>query len=126
MLTDLPGTLTELERSALSLLIDRPGELFTSVRAQLAHASVSDRESTGVGFFTNFIVPPDAPVSRNLPDSHISGVYAEHPDVPCGVSFILFLRSGSVAWLEGVTFDGPWPSDDSLFQLYRDDHERNA
>ena len=116
----LPSTLTQLERSVLTLALDHPGEPFASVSAQLAHATVSQREHTGVGFFTTFSIPPDAPVSHDLPDTELGGVSAEHPDVRYGVGFILFIRRGAVACLEAYTYDDPWPEDESKFRAFLD------
>ena len=120
MAVTLPSELTQLERSVLTLVLDRPGEPFASVAAQLAHASVSQREHTGVGFFTTFSVPADAPVCHDLPDTELGGVSAEHRDVRYGVGFILFIRRGCVACLEAYTYDDPWPEDETKFRVFPD------
>jgi len=112
----LPSALTELERSALTLILNHPGEPFASVSAQLAHASVAQREHTGVGFFTTFSIP----VRLDLPDMELGGISAEHPEVRYGVGFILFIRRGTVACLEAYTYDDPWPEDESKFCVFRD------
>ena len=116
----LPSSLTEFERSVLTLILDHPGEPFASVSAQLAHASVSQREHTGVGFFTTFSVPADAPVRHDLPDTELGDIRAEHPDVRYGVGFILFIRRGTVSCLEAYTYDDPWPEDESKFRVFPD------
>jgi len=86
--------------------------------AQLASAKCKSREYTGVGLYTNLVVCPDAPKldeSRwkieDMPTGH-----AEHPDVPAGIGFILWLENGYIECLESYTYDGRWPDDESLIR----------
>jgi hypothetical protein len=66
--------LTPLEKTVLDTLLDKPGEPFDTIRQQLLHAAIAKREFTGVGFFTEFASPADAPVRRDLSDETIVGV----------------------------------------------------
>ena len=101
------------------MLLDKPGEPFETVRQQLAHAMVSERKFSGVGFFTHIVVPAGAAVRCDLPSTEISGVGAEFPGVKHGAGFILFIRDGVVSWLEGFTYDEPWPERTDEFRLFR-------
>jgi len=52
------------EKAVLDALLEKSGEPFDTARQQLAHASITKRELTGVGFFAEFTLPADAPVPR--------------------------------------------------------------
>lgn len=114
----LPTELTPLERAVLSALLDRHVELGAPIAAQLAQATVGSREFSGVGFFTNFVFREGAPIQRDLGNAELTGVGAKHPQLPLGAGFILFIRDGVVSFLEGYTYDSPWPADESLFTVH--------
>ena len=77
------------------------------IGAQFEHSSIAVRELSGVGFFSNFLVPPDVP--RITPSQFEISVDAELTNgLPVG--FTLFVRDGSISMLEGYVFgDAPWP-----------------
>jgi len=111
--------LTPLEKAVLDMMLDEPGDPFETVRQQLAHATIAERKFTGVGFFTHLVVPADAPVRRDLLSTEIKGVGANFPGVQHGAGFILFIRKGVVSFLEGYTYDEPWPEKTDDFRLFR-------
>lgn len=111
----LPEGLLPLERTVLRLLLNRPGEPFTTAAAQLAHAVTAERKLTGVGFFRHFNLPTTAPVPRTLLDSTLGDVHGAHPELRAGAGFLLFVRHGVVAWLEGFTYADEWPQDEERF-----------
>lgn len=111
--------LTPLEHSVLHLLLDRPGEPYDTIRQQMAHATITNREFTGVGFFTEFSVSEDAPVTRSLPDMTLGDVAAESPSLEHGAGFLLFIRNGVVSMLEGHTYDEPWPASVEDFRVFK-------
>lgn len=111
--------LTSLEKAVLDMMLDKPGERFEVIRRQLACATVSKRRFSGVGFFTDFVVPIDAAVQRDLPNMEIGDVVAEFPSVQHGAGFVLFIRNGVVRMLEGYTYDEPWPENTDEFSLKR-------
>jgi hypothetical protein len=111
--------LTPLEKAVLDMMLDKPGEPFDTVRQQLATATVTKREFSGVGFFTNFELPADAPVRRDLPDATLGGVNAAFPNLQHGAGFLLFIRGGVVTTLEGYTYDEQWPTRTDEFSLQR-------
>ena len=110
---------TPLEKAVLDMMLDKPGEQFDVVRQQLAHATVSKREFSGVGFFTNFAVPTDAHVRRDLPPMEIGDVGAEFPSLQHGAGFLLFIRDGVVSMLEGFTYDEAWPERTDEFKVHK-------
>lgn len=113
--------LTRLEKDVLEKLLDDSGEPFATMREQLACAKVVNREFTGVGFFTEFALPEGAPVKRDLPDMAFGDVCAEFPELRRGAGFVLFIRGGIVAMLEGYTYDEAWPSNADEFRLSKSD-----
>ena len=111
--------LTEFEYAALDKLLAGNHPVLSVLRAQLASAKVSSREFTGVGFFTNLRI------DRSLPPALIGCSRIQIRDVggkikglKHGVGFVLFITDGYIDFLEGFTYDEPWPEvicDYSLF-----------
>ena len=110
--------LSEFERKAIAALaVNDPQR--DIILAQLACATCAARDFTGVGVYTEINVATGAPrleVTRTQA-ADAPGVYAEHPDVPAGIGLILWLQNGYISCLESYTYEGSWPSDESLFQL---------
>ena len=113
----MAGSLTSLENAVLGVMLENPGQQFDAIRQQMAHALVGRRELSGIGFFTHFIVPLDAPVRRDLPNMELRGVAAELPGVQHGAGFVLFIRAGVIKMLEGYTYDEPWPETTDGFKI---------
>ena len=112
--------LTPLEKAVIDALLDKPGEPFDTIRQQLSHAAIAKREFTGVGFFTEFALPAEASVRRDLPDETVGGVGASFPGVEHGAGFLLFIRRGVVTMLEGYTYaDDQWPQSTDEFQVFK-------
>ena len=73
---------------------------------------------TGVGFFTDLVVDPVAP--SVLPMRQVlSGAGAGIDGVRHGAGFLLFVRDGRLATLEGFTYDEPWPEQVASFRVRR-------
>ena len=111
--------LTSLEKTVIDAILEKQGDPFDAVRAQLQYATVSARRFTGVGFFTDFVIPPDAPVRRDLADTTFGDIGADLPTLKHGVGFLLFVRRGTITMLEGFSYDEPWPDDVSGFKIKR-------
>lgn len=111
--------LTPLEQAVIDMLLEKQGEPFAIIREQLLHATIAERRFTGAGFFTDFVIPPDAPVRRDLADMTIGDVVAKFPSLQHGASFLLFIRGGVVSMLEGYTYDESWPASTDEFSLHR-------
>ena len=112
-------TLTSLERQVLELMLDRPGKVYGTLRSQLQHAVVARREFTGVGFFTNFQIHSGATVCRDSPNLEIGDVTAEFPSLKHGAGFVLFIRDGQLATLEGYAYGEDWLDEIGEFRLTR-------
>jgi hypothetical protein len=112
--------LTPLEKAVIDALLEQSGEPFDTARQQLAHVSITKRELTGVGFFTEFALPEDAPVRRDLPDATLGDVRAEIPSLQHGAGFLLFIRGGCITMLEGYTYaDDQWPERADEFCVFK-------
>ncbi|SRR6266487_5862003 len=111
--------LMPLEAAVLDKLLAKAGEPFDTLREQLAQASVSRREFSGVGFFTNFAIPPDADVRRTPGNAELGPLLADHPQMEHGAGFLLFIREGVICLLEGYSHgDAAWPEDTSKFTFH--------
>src|SRR5690349_13964598 len=97
----------ELERAVMAHLLAGDTGIAPALRAQYAVARVAGRQLTGVGLFVDFGVPAEAP--RIVPPDLEVGADATLTD-GTAVGFLLFVRDGTLAMLEGYTFaDDPWP-----------------
>lgn len=110
--------LTPLEAAVLETLLRPDGEPYSALRQQLAHASIAKREFSGVGFFTHFSLPTGAPIRRDVTDMQLGEVAADIDGLQHGAGFLLFVRDGVISFLEGFTYDEPWPNDSAKFTVH--------
>jgi hypothetical protein len=98
-------TFTELELAALHSMFSERPELTSQLEQQMSVAKVTERENTGVGFFTSISVPTDAaPVDVLEP---LSGeTHARVQGLEPGLGFVLFFEDGRLRTLEGFTYEG--------------------
>jgi hypothetical protein len=105
---DAPKEMLELVDRLMPLLLGGDHPASAALREQYARAKITTIELTGVGFFVEFEVPPDAPraAPRNLTGGnvniHVEGVVH---DAGC----VLFVRDGVIDMLEGYTYADEWP-----------------
>jgi hypothetical protein len=109
------ASLTSFEAQIVEVMIRDDPERDV-LRAQLDRASIRNRDYSGVGVFSEFVVDADAPklgtTSRYIqeaPKAHFT-----HPSLPAGGGAILWLRDGAIHTLECYTYEGSWPEDESL------------
>jgi hypothetical protein len=122
----MEDNMEQLEQHALQMLLagDDPG--LAILRSQLKLAKRKNRENTGVGFFTHFDVPQEAPCLPGKPSIRFGDVIAEIDGLQNGVGFVLFVDKGILSMLEGYTYDESWPPEISGFELrYRSGETRN-
>ncbi len=115
--------LTNLECRVLDLLLKETTPAGELLLHQINTAEDVLRERTPVGFFTNFKVSDHALRIRpeNFELSSVSGEAQGNE----GVCFILFIRKGVVAFLEGATFGDKWPDNEDAIQLKLFQRERD-
>ena len=100
------GDLTVFERRVFETLLDPSHPGMAALLAQVAACRVTDRELTGVGFFTTVTVPGDLAVT-GLDTVQLTDIHAELDGEVFG-TFVLWIDHGRIEMLEGVTFQGPW------------------
>jgi hypothetical protein len=109
--------LTPLEEEVLKKMLAGKSEWRAILREQARVMHVSSRELTGVGFFTDFSVPPDAPRLPNSKSFAFGNVAGEIDGLKHGADFVLFVRNGAMECLEGCSYGEPWPDDIRTFRL---------
>ena len=112
------GSLNPIERQVLEFMTAGNHPTLAVLRGQLESAYVSERESTGGGFFAQLSVPPTAPrlpVNRRF---SIGDVGAEVEGLKRGGAFFLFIEGGVLEMLEGVANAEEWPADAPLTRLF--------
>jgi hypothetical protein len=102
--------LTPLEREVIATLLAPEHPIMHALRRQFEHCHVTAREMTGVGFFTTLAMTtavPPAPVKPGR--MHLGDVTATIEGLEHGAGFVLFVQDGVVDFIEGYSFDEPWP-----------------
>ncbi len=103
--------LTTLEDQVLEMLLRGEEEVLTILRHQAEQVQVSSREMTGVGFYTEFAVPPEVSRVPGCPTFKLGDVNGTADNVNHGLGFLLYVTNGALSILEGYTYDEPWPDD---------------
>lgn len=112
----IPG-LTILEQAVLDKLLAGEDPLLRVLREQTARARLAERTATGVGFYCHLILPDDFIEVASPRDFEIADVKADIVGLQDGAEFVLFVRDGRLAWLEGFTIGEDWPTEITDFQL---------
>jgi hypothetical protein len=103
--------LTTLEDRVLEMLLRGEDEVLSVLRQQAKQMQVSSRKMTGVGFYTEFVVPPEAPRVLGRPTLKLGDVNGTADNVKHGFGFLLYVADGALSMLEGYTYDDPWPDE---------------
>jgi hypothetical protein len=106
-----------LERQVIEKLLTGDHPVLSVLRQQFATARFRSRDLTNVGFFTYIAVSPDEQPARLTSRAHLGDVSAAIPDLQNGAGFVLFITNGALDFLEGYTYDEPWPESIDSFTL---------
>ena len=110
--------LNDLERAVLEKLLAGDHPSFPALRAQLERVRVLERTFSGVGFFSDLMVPDDVPPAHLAKDAAWFGdVFADFDGLAHGATFVVRIAEGRLEMLEGSTVDEPWPSEGTPFRL---------
>lgn len=109
--------LLPLEQQVLSMILEGEVEELAIFREQLKAASVTEREMTGVGFYTTFKIPKELKRISSKASIKLGDVVAEIVGLNHGAGFLLYIENGSLHMLEGYCYDEPWPEEASNFKL---------
>lgn len=110
--------LNELEAAVLDKLLTGELAALACLRAQRQRIHVTKRESTGVGFFTEFGHPDDAVKLATSKSIRFGDVLAELDGLDHGAGFLLFIDNGLITMLEGyANANEVWPDKPGRFVL---------
>lgn len=113
--------LSPFEEQVINKLLAGDSHVLAILRKQFGVATVTDRQFSGAGFVLEFNVPTHSPIISDDASFEITDVVADISGISNGAGFVLYIRNGKLASLEGFTFDEPWPDVISDFQLrYRE------
>jgi hypothetical protein len=115
----MKNQLTLIENKALKIALSGNVPWFIQLRQQIAHLSVTSREYTGVGFYTDFMCEGCVAAERLSSDDSetVPVAWASHPDIENGtegaICFNVFIKNGMIVCLEGAS-GAAWPETEEL------------
>jgi hypothetical protein len=110
--------LNDLEAAVLDMLLVGDIPALALLRKQRQFLRVRTRKLTGVGFFTEFDLPPDSPNLSIATAITFGDVLAEIEGMKHGAGFLIIIEDGLLATLEGYSNAGEiWPEVVSSFRL---------
>jgi hypothetical protein len=77
---------------------------------QYLNSAILSRQFTGVGFFTEFIIPEDMIIDKNF-SGNFYATNAKFEDSDIIITFIVFVVEGKLCTLEGVVSHDYWRYD---------------
>ena len=108
-----------IERQVMQMLLAGDHPTLKSLRQQFEHSCVTDRNFTGLGFFTSFEVRDDSARIETPKRIVISDVCADVDGLEFGCGFVLFVDDGLIGTLECHLWgDGALPKDPRYTRLY--------
>ena len=119
------STPTKIERAVMSMLLIGEHPILDILRKQFELCTVAKREFTGAGVFVTFSVPETASRLPQKDSFSFGDVGAEIQGLQHGAGFVLWVREGVLDFLEGYTFDEPWPDRTDDFALQYDHTPRD-
>lgn len=106
----------EFEKAVMQKIMEKDTPVNAILREQYERSEVINRDFSGVGFFTEFRIPTDAPQIPKLVQSGYGNVTAIINGIH-GYGFILFFKNGFINLLEGYTSQSEWPQQIFNFTL---------
>jgi len=89
------------------------------LKLQFLNLSVQKRTYTNVGFFTDFqFKKNNLSLGRDI-NMEIGSIHVEMENLKFGAGFILYIRNGLIATLEGYCYDESWPRDERIKAIYK-------
>lgn len=116
--------MTALEADVMQKLMEAHPDYKDLIQAQLDQATISSRRKTWFGFFLNFAVSPITLFEP--PDFELNDVYADIEGLEHGAGFLLFIRNGKLAFLEGHSHDEDWPGHVGDYEVFVRSPERGV
>jgi len=107
----------EFEEIVMKELLSGDDHNLEILRAQFSSAEVRSREFTGVGFYTYFRPDVNMPKVEGKQAFQFGDLKVDLQGVKAGVGFVLFIKNGYLDFLEGYTYDDPWPGDIDILSI---------
>ncbi len=120
-----PLDLEPIEGAVLQKLLDGDHPVLNVLRQQMPFLSVSTREHTGIGFYTNFTLAAGAPRADSI-RTQFGDVVATIRGLEHGAGFVLWVDDGLLSCLEGYAFGEDWPWRVNDFSLTYERPDRTA
>lgn len=122
--------LTTLECDVLKWLLAGDDPVLVVLSEQLTLSSIVSREITGCGFYLHFAVPNEVTeLHKQLnvkPNFSFGDVEVIVSQTHQRLGFLLWIRDGKLAFLEGYTYGDQWPTDvQNVELLYLNDNGRD-
>lgn len=109
----------KLEEVIMRMLLEGDDPVLEDLRLQHQAATATSHDYTGVGFFTDLMVPNELSLKKGRMDFEITDVHAILKGLESEVSFVLFIRDGRLNLLEGFTYgEDDWPYSPELIAAY--------
>jgi hypothetical protein len=107
----MPEEFEKFEDDVMKVILSEDEKFRNILEKQYKSAKIINREFTGVGFFTDFEIQDKTLKIENNPNFELGNIQAQLKKIEYGVGFVLFIRDGFITFLEGYTYDEPWPDD---------------
>jgi hypothetical protein len=106
------------ENKVMEKMLDGNVDILCTLRKQFKMARVESRIFTGVGFYTQYSIPKEAPIIKEAKSFQLGDVIGEIEGVPGGVGFVLFIKEGAIHLLEAYTYgEYEWPESITNYKL---------
>jgi hypothetical protein len=113
--------LTDLEREVMAEMLAGDEPPLAILRSQFDNSSAIRREMTGSGFFLYFQQPETQQRLACREPFSFGDVVANIVGLERGAGFVLHGSGGSIEYLEGFSYEEPWPDQVTGFSLHRDE-----
>lgn len=110
-------TMENLEKGVMAMLLTGADPVLSILRRQFDLSWIAKRDFSGAGFFTTFGLPAATPQTPGNKSFSFGDVAAVMDGVRDGLGFVLHVKDGLISYLEGYTYDEPWPKTISSFSL---------
>jgi hypothetical protein len=111
------NTLNSLEDRVTRMLLAGDDEALVVLREQIQQAEVLSRKWTGVGFFTEFLIPSTVTRLVGCSSFKLGDVDGTASNIKDGLGFLLYISDGYISMLEGYTYGDSWPNEVEGLQL---------
>jgi hypothetical protein len=114
----IPPGIADAVPRLMSALLDGPHPFLRVLREQYERALITSVELTGCGFFVDFSVTPDAPLTDPLDYSGGNAVLTIN-SAPNGGGCVVFVKEGHLSMLEVYTFgDEGWDEGSTITGIH--------